>query len=348
MVGFAMRSPGSPFPASSSLPGLTSARSSRPVRGFTLIELLVVIAIIAVLIALLLPAVQQAREAARRAQCVNKLKQWTLAAHNFADTHKGYFPLGGMNGDGATHPTEVESGQIYYRITWHVLLWPYIEQGPMWDQYNLDTDFYQPGNIDLMRVHVPLYSCPSDSAGAEQDHADPYWRVMGNYVANMGNTHLHQNAHDQDIFSGAPFGIRHTYRMADQTDGLSNTACFSEIIVASPGGIDDNRGDILNNEGSPGFMSLRTPNSSAPDECRQCKSSSDVSNPSASQADLQSIPCAIITNNDQMQIAPRSRHTGGVNLSMCDGSVRFVSDSVNQDVWVAALSGRGGEAIGLQ
>ena len=318
--------------------GLPARRASRT--GFTLIELLVVIAIIAVLIALLLPAVQQAREAARRAQCVNKLKQWTLAAHNFAGTHSGDFPLGGMNSAGEVE----ENGQYYYRITWHVQLWPFIEQGPMWDQYNMDTGFYQPGNLELLQVHVPMYSCPSDVGSVEQDHSDAYWRVMGNYVANMGNTHLHQDADDQAIFSGAPFGIRHVYRLADMTDGTSNTACFSEIIVASPGGVDDNRGDILNNEGSPGFMSLRTPNSSAPDEVRWCKDSTTV----VGSNDYQIMPCAEVAGNVDYQIAPRSRHTGGVNLSMCDGSVRFVSDSVNQDVWVAALSGRGGEPIGLQ
>lgn len=314
--------------------------------GFTLIELLVVIAIIAVLIALLLPAVQQAREAARRAQCINKLKQWTLASHNFADTHKGYFPLGAMNPTG--NPTTVESGQNYYRITWHVLLWPFIEQGNLYKNYNLDQPFYAGNNINMVRVHVPLYTCPSDigGGGAEHSHADGYWRAMGNYVANMGNTHLYQNAADQAIFSGSPFGVRHTYRMADITDGLSNTGCFSEILIAAPNQTSavDTRGDILNDEGSPGFMSLRTPNSSASDQCRHCVDASET--PGTNK--YQIMPCVEVAGNTQVQIAPRSRHTGGVNMSMCDGSVRFVSNSVSQLVWVAALSGRGGEAIGLK
>lgn len=327
-----------------------SGTHSRPIRdGFTLIELLVVIAIIAVLIALLLPAVQQAREAARRSQCQNNLKQWGLATHNFADTNRGFFPIGGMHQNPGG---PVENGQTYYRITWHVLLWPYIEQAPLYDRYDLNQPFHQlpadgdpPGesNIELLRVSVPMYSCPSDQQG-QQATSDTYWRVLGNYVGNMGNTHLHQNAADQAIFTGAPFGINHTYRMADIIDGTSNTALFSEIINCSVGTIADNRGDILNNEGSPGFMSILTPNSSSPDQIRTCRPSSSDPN----HGDYRTTPCVAVGSNEEYQIAARSRHTGGVQVGMCDGSVRFVSESIAHDVWRAALSSRGGEAIGLQ
>lgn len=329
---------------------LKPSPSRRRPSGFTLIELLVVIAIIAVLIALLLPAVQQAREAARRAQCQNNLKQWTLAAHNFADTDKGFFPLGAMNDN---TQTVVENGQGYNRITWHVLLWPYIEQTALWSRYDLTQPFHQlpaagdpPGesNIELLRVPVNLYACPSDRGNVTQAQTDTYWRVMGNYVGNMGNTHLHQNAADQQIFNGAPFGVRHTYRLADMIDGTSNTACFSEIIIASPGGIDDSRGDILNDDGSPGFMSILTPNSSSPDQCRFCKPS--TTDPASGE--YRTIPCQVVSNNTEVQIAARSRHTGGVQTSMCDGSVRFVSSNVAQSVWRAALSAHGGEVESLQ
>ncbi len=318
--------------------------------GFTLIELLVVIAIIAVLIALLLPAVQQAREAARRSQCQNHLKQWTLASHNFLDTHKGYFPIGGMN-DNTNHV--VEDGMGYNRITWHVMLWPFIEQNNLFDKYDLKQPFHQlpggsepPGesNIELLRIPVSLYSCPSDAGTVNQGTADTYWRMMGNYVGNMGNTHLHQNAADQAIYSGSPFGIRHTYRLADMKDGTSNTACFSEVIIASPGTMEDSRGDILNNEGSPGFMSILTPNSSSPDQMRRCKASS--TDPLNNEYRI--LPCQVVGDNALAQNAARSRHTGGVQVSLCDGSVRFVSQNIAQSVWVAALSAKGGEAEGLQ
>lgn len=314
-------------------------KGTRRRSGFTLVELLVVIAIIGVLVGLLLPAVQSAREAARRMECTNNLKQWTLAVHNHIDSRNGYFSIG-ANPDVRT----VENGRTYHRISWPVELWPYIEQGALYEQYDFTLGFYQDPNMETCRQHIPGYSCPSDSSRAEQSHSDTYWRVMGNYVTNMGNTHLHQNAADQDIFTGSPFGVGHVYRMADILDGTSNTACFSEIIIASPGQIDDNRGDILNDEGSPAFMSILTPNSSSPDQCRACKDSSQDPN----NNEYRTIPCAEVGSNTEYQIAARSRHSGGVNASMCDGSVRFVTDSVSQQVWEAALSAKGGEVVQLQ
>ncbi|WDI42014.1 DUF1559 domain-containing protein [Bremerella sp. P1] len=307
-------------------------------QGFTLVELLVVIAIIGVLIALLLPAVQQAREAARRMQCTNNLKQWALASHNFADINKGFMPLAAMNSGGT-----VENGQHYERITFAVSLWPFIEQSALYDQYNIANPFYVSGNIETHRVFVPGYYCPSDKVNVTQAQSDTYWRVMGNYVTNMGNTHLHQNAADQAIYSGSPFGVRHMYRFADLTDGTSNTAGFSEILIASPNQLDDNRGDMLNDEGSPGFMSINTPNSRVPDQCRQCKDTTE----DPSHADYRRMPCTQVGSNQEYQIAARSNHPGGVNVSMMDGSVRFVSETVNDSVWTAALSGRGGETLQL-
>ncbi|ADB15747.1 protein of unknown function DUF1559 [Pirellula staleyi DSM 6068] len=307
-------------------------------RGFTLVELLVVIAIIGVLVALLLPAVQAAREAARRMDCTNKVKQWSLASHNFADTNSGFLPIGGMNSLGT-----VENGQTYQRITWHVLLWPFIEQTSLYSQYILTEPFHSANNIQTLRVHSPLYSCPSDKGRATQAQTDTYWRVMGNYVGNFGNTHLHQNASDQAIYSGSPYGIRHTYTMASITDGTSNTVGFSEILIASPGGLDDNRGDILNDEGSPGFMSITTPNSSSPDQCRACKASTTT----PGTGDYRRMPCTPVGANTEYRIAARSSHPNGVVVGMMDGSVRFVTNTVAQNVWAAAMSTKGAETLQL-
>jgi prepilin-type N-terminal cleavage/methylation domain-containing protein len=321
-----------------------SFRSTR--RGFTLVELLVVIAIIGVLVALLLPAVQAAREAANRMSCGNNLKQWALSTHNFADTHQGFFPIGGMH----QNPGAVrEDGNIYYRIAWPVMLWPYIEQQSLFDQYNLKEPFHTnlpSQNMTTLRVTVPAYYCASDRPNAVQGPtADPtYWRALGNYCANFGNTHQHQNAADQAIFTGAPFGINHTYRMAEVLDGLSNTVLFSETVIVAPGTIQDSRGDFLNNDGSCGFMSIYTPNNKLnPDQCRACKPSTTTPGTN----DYRQYPCQAVGNNELVQITARSHHPGGVQAALADGSVRFVSETIAPNVWSAAMSTRGGEATQL-
>ena len=143
--------------------------------GFTLIELLVVIAIIAVLVALLLPAVQQAREAARRSQCRNFLKQWGLAFHNYEETNK-MLPFGAI-----TTP----------RHTFVVSLWPQMDQQTMFDKYDFSTGFWQPPNTifgttnGVIAAKLPYYFCPSDNSGLWQ--GDNYLRSRGSYVVSWGN-----------------------------------------------------------------------------------------------------------------------------------------------------------------
>ena len=272
-------------------------------------------------------------------QCTNHLKQWSLAVHTHADGHSGWFNIG-ANPDVRT----CENRKEYRRISWPVELWPYIEQQQIYSQYDFTRGFYEDPNMETQRVPISFYSCPSDKPNSVQAQSDTYWRVMGNYVTSMGNTHLHQDGYDQSIFKGSSHGVGHVYGLKNMVDGTSNTACFSEIIIASPGQIDDNRGDILNDEGSPGFMSFNTPNSAAPDECRQCKPSTTV----AGTGEYRKLPCVVVGGNSTYQITARSNHTGGVNLSMCDGSVTFVSETLSQRIWEAVLSADGGESESLQ
>jgi len=119
--------------------------SSRKVRGFTLIELLVVIAIIAILVALLLPAVQQAREAARRTQCKNNLKQIGLALHNYEGTY-GMFP-----------PSRINLSGPVFQVTWNTMLLPYIEQGNMYSQYNFNTNWFNPVNDAITTTQLAAF-----------------------------------------------------------------------------------------------------------------------------------------------------------------------------------------------
>src|SRR5438105_2283247 len=160
-------------------------------RGFTLIELLVVIAIIAVLIALLLPAVQAAREAARRAQCVNNLKQFGLAMHNYHDS-VGTFPIGAM---GIRGPQAVNNGGKYldgslasnHRRTWAFMILPFIEKGPIFQAINFSLPFNPPAGAANNTVSESLiagFSCPSDPTVNQIDQNN---RREGNYVVNWGN-----------------------------------------------------------------------------------------------------------------------------------------------------------------
>jgi prepilin-type N-terminal cleavage/methylation domain-containing protein/prepilin-type processing-associated H-X9-DG protein len=303
---------------------------SHPTRrhGFTLVELLVVIAIIGTLVALLLPAVQAARESARRTQCLNHMKQWGLAMHNYHDTLL-QLPLGATN-----RP----------RRTWVMFLWPYIEQTNLDVKNDYSQHFYvAPCTIagtmnGLCGYKLKMYYCPSDASGANLDRpGETYQRCRGNYVVNWGNAKYDDST---TLNASAPFshvgGNRATpllTRFKNITDGMSNTLLLSEYIMAKSRADDDWRGDIHNDDGVFKFMTLTTPNTST----------------------LDVVNWANFDNNDRLMPvtesglqfnAARSRHPGGVNTVMVDGSVRFVTDYVNASTWSALGTMDGGEVVG--
>jgi prepilin-type N-terminal cleavage/methylation domain-containing protein len=303
-------------------------------RGFTLVELLVVIAIIATLIGLLLPAVQSARESARRSQCQNNLRQWGLAMHAFHDAKKRLPKGSSANTSGFPDAR---------RQTWVMYLWPYIEETALSTMNVTSRHFYEePATVrgtmsGLCGQAVQLYSCPSDRGIGNDQMNGTYRRRRGNYVVNWGNSYYGQSI---EPIGKAPFshvrGNRGNPRktdFGDISDGTSNTLLQSECLRAHS--LDDNdwRGDIHNDDGQFRFHTLLGPNSTAPDifESGWFMPTGDPKMPAAAGSATAQVTAA------------RSRHVGGVNVTMCDASTRFVTENVAFDAWQSMGSMNGAE-----
>jgi prepilin-type N-terminal cleavage/methylation domain-containing protein/prepilin-type processing-associated H-X9-DG protein len=307
------------------MPGPVFARNERRC-AFTLIELLVVIAIIAVLLGMLLAAVQKAREAAARAMCQNNLKQWSLAMHLYHDTNN-QLPMGATNNP---------------RQTWVRFLWPYIEQENLSKEDVLANPFYVPpctvGSTlqGLCGQYVNLYHCPSDE-GSDQDAPSCFYqRRRGNYVVNWGAVKYDTPPSTSGL---APFshvnGNRATPQvttLTDIIDGSAHTLLMSETLMAKSHDDNDWRGDIQNDDGVFKFMTLTTPNSTAPDVVNWAIPNND--------------PLMPVTTAGSEYSAARSRHVGGVNVAMCDGSVRFMHNFIPLKTWQALGTMNGGEVFG--
>jgi prepilin-type N-terminal cleavage/methylation domain-containing protein/prepilin-type processing-associated H-X9-DG protein len=297
--------------------------------AFTLVELLVVIAIIGILIALLLPAVQAAREAARRSQCTNNLKQWGLALHNYESTNKT-LPFGCQNYN--------NNAGVNIRHSFPPALWPFLEQNAVYQKYDFSVFFHAAQNRPSVLTQVPAYYCPSDRPNGMYAWQGNNERSRGDYVLNFGNTTYDQrdldtSATSPNRFLGAPFALNKVQRFSDVVDGLSNTLGMAEVMMSV---IDnqplDSRGDILNDGLGAVFMTLNGPNSTSPDH-EYCQE--DPNHPG---------PCSSGFGYDGYASA-RSRHPGGVNTLKLDGSVSFVSDSIDLAIWRASGSTRGGESL---
>ena len=327
---------------------------SRKIRGFTLIELLVVIAIIGILIALLLPAVQAAREAARRIRCASNLKQVAFAVHNYHTAHE-MLPVGAY-------------GCCWG--TWAISILPYLEEREAYDLFvndekfneiNIVGTYFSEENKRVTERRFACYTCPSDKPttnsqfGALTNH---------NYVCNYGHvgfveevaaattatatTAAAMNASQEAAhvqFMGAPFTISgwadqsvRAIRFRDITDGLGQTFMFSEAVQGQEiSGGQDWRGMIWCGI-QAGFETSLPPNSSLPDVMEyvwQC-------NPAPPNP-----PCTGPWSLARpITMAARSRHPGGVQAAFCDGSVTFITDNIEQRLWRAQGTSQDAEVLG--
>jgi len=310
---------------------------SKTRRGFTLIELLVVIAIIAILIALLLPAVQQAREAARRTQCRNNLKQLGLAIHNYHDNFN-CFPLADVNG--AVNP-----------VSAHARLLPAIDQSPLYNLVNFNVPYSDPTNAVAMMAQVPAFVCPSnvDSLPAALGGRNTYYWNAGNGIV------MYASGATGQLPSNGVIYHNQIIRFRDVTDGLSNTAAMAEKATGDgSNGLSTPKTDTF----QPGIY----PNT--PDEALQyCNAvnTSDLTKQGYSNVGAPWLQQYHSTNQYNHVLPPNGRscmyppgriattansyHTGGVHTLLCDGSVRFVSDNVDLGKWRALGSISGGEVL---
>ncbi len=329
-------------------------------RGFTLIELHVVIAIIAILIALLLPAVQQAREAARRTQCRNNLKQLGLALHNYHDVARQLPP-------GTISEGNPGGGTAYGRpprTTYVVHLFPYLEQSTVYANIDFENRPVAPGlvwfgnNPVATGTVISTFYCPSDGMGGETktcgliggDPTRPAPHFLSNY---MGFFHgLDVSAIEtRDPQLMASFGLNWGAKFRDVTDGTSNTMVMGEYLTGTH---DYYRGFIWSDKaGGSQIWAELTPNSRLPDRLSPTTPPPPLATkPWCKNAPELNLPCVPgvsessgLANLDHTA-ASRSRHIGGVHILLAGGSVRFVSDSVDLGVWRGLATIRAGEVLG--
>lgn len=296
--------------------------SKRKTLGFTLVELLVVIAIIGVLVSLLLPAVQAAREAARRMSCQNNMKQIGIALHNYHDTHNR-LPMGTFHRD---------------RWGWQPRILNFIEQGNVFDQLDFRIAAWQGNNFEFIRAFYPQFNCPSDTLSEliteQEGFAAPTWNIsQSGYGVCIGDYHNATGIGAGPSFGNVGFQAGNTpnpvrgmmgrwgwgAKFRDVTDGLSSTIMLGEVIGALC---------ITQNFGTQSWATTAHP--------------------------INFMNRSLIDNRPTQgnprwdeSITFRSFHPGGAQFAMGDGSVRFLGETIDGITYRALGSRAGGEVVSI-
>ncbi len=270
--------------------------SKHPPRGFTLIELLVVIAIIAILVALLLPAVQQAREAARRSTCKNNLAQISLALHNYEMQYEALPP-------GTVNPTgPIRWEEQGYHLSWTVAILPFLDQLPTWEKYDRSKGVYAAENAKIREVEISVYACPSSAYGVGVTTPGGV-EIAGNSYAGC----YHHEETPIDVKLSGIFYLNSSTRYEQIRDGSSNTIFLGEKIDSPTtlGWLSGTRETLRNTSAinSPGQHNWRD-----------------------HRKEKQNLPPNVVGGFG-------SFHTGGAQFALGDGSVRFISENINPETF---------------
>lgn len=342
---------------------MTSNNHRRNKSGFTLVELLVVIAIIGILVAMLLPAVQSAREAARRMQCVNQIKNIALAMHNYHDTNKSFPPAAEFLSD-SQNVNPLKDTRLWEN--WAIKILPYLEEQVLVDQLHLDeltrlTDDPSQSSgasvttnthADVISTNLPVMLCPSDANNDQPFVKDGLTWARGNYGLNAINFWPNQEWRNIGSQSGSAskdyqFGVAgfksgladQSFRMGKITDGTSKTIMIAELRTG------------VNNVDRRGVWAMGMCGSSF--HCRHIMHPPNDCEPGTDDifgvGDILAQTSSESLSAECMGIAPgvdasgqsvvRSLHPGGANVAMADGSVQFISDFVQAGDFV--ISGAG-------
>ncbi len=334
-------------------------------KGFTLVELLVVIAIIGILIALLLPAVQAAREAARRAQCTNNLKQLGLALHNYHDIWQTFPFRQGGSGSNPTNPLEPigsDAQSLYNRVSGLFAILPFIEQKALFDAIANNTIPYSPAPWNThptWTTPVGTFRCPSDGFQAAAGNVQPTnYRLCGG-----DHPGLMRSSTPVPPFGGSNrtrglFTLWGNKRMADIIDGTSNTIAMSEALVGDGTSARIGRAIAVNVQMSTPADCLARLGSNrlivAPYDSgqlgRRWGDGSMMFTGFSTVLPPNSPSCSTAAGGDHwahMLISASSNHPGGVNVCFADGSVRFISDTIDAGSASAGYVTAGASPFGI-